>query len=240
MAHRNTPMVLITTAEELFGRDGLEAVSLRQIAKAAGQRNPAVVQYHFGDKRGLLQAILEYRMPPSDQRSHHLLDLLEVQDRLGDVRGLLACALNPLLELMPEYRNFVRFLSRAMVHGQMADLMATMVPSHATGSRRLVQCLLAALQDLPMSVRYTRIALTFDFLLHATSDYITSIEIADGAALVDDPFFVDLLDGMTAYVLAPTSATATGVSATGDGDTLYAESVRRYRRVVDLGSNARI
>ena len=238
MARRDTPTVLITTAEELFGRDGLEAVSLRQIAKAAGQRNPAVVQYHFGDKLGLLQAILEYRMPPSDQRSHHLLDLLEVQDRLGDVRGLLACAINPLLELMPEYRNFVRFLSRAMVHGQMADLMASVVPSHATGSRRLVRCLLDALGDLPLAVRYTRIALTFDFLLHATSDYITSIEIADGPALVDDPFFVDLLDGMTAYVLAPISgASATG-SVAQNGDSPYAESVRRYRRVVEVESNA--
>lgn len=52
---------LIAAAERLFARDGFEAVSLRQICAAAGQRNTNAVRYHFGDKDRLIEAIFEYR-----------------------------------------------------------------------------------------------------------------------------------------------------------------------------------
>src|SRR5262245_26473913 len=53
-----TKDVLIDVAEQLFSRLGIDAVSLREIATAAGQANSNVVQYHFQDKEGLVRAIL--------------------------------------------------------------------------------------------------------------------------------------------------------------------------------------
>jgi len=38
---------LLVTAERLFAQSGIDSVSLRQIATAAGYSNPATVQYHF-------------------------------------------------------------------------------------------------------------------------------------------------------------------------------------------------
>jgi AcrR family transcriptional regulator len=45
---------LITAAEELFAANGIEAVSLREIVRASGARNTAALQYHFGDRAGLV------------------------------------------------------------------------------------------------------------------------------------------------------------------------------------------
>jgi AcrR family transcriptional regulator len=52
----------MTTAESLFGRHGIDGISLREIAAVAGQANSTVVQYHFKDKSGLVSAILEDRV----------------------------------------------------------------------------------------------------------------------------------------------------------------------------------
>ena len=50
---------LILAAEELFARDGLDAVSLRQVNTAAGQRNASAAHYHFGSKQGMVLALFE-------------------------------------------------------------------------------------------------------------------------------------------------------------------------------------
>ncbi len=50
---------LIDAAVELYGSRSIDAVSLREIGVAAGQRNPNVLQYHFGDRDGVLQAIVD-------------------------------------------------------------------------------------------------------------------------------------------------------------------------------------
>ncbi len=50
---------LVDAAVELYGNNSMDAVSLREIAVAAGQKNPNALQYHFGDRDGLLQAIVD-------------------------------------------------------------------------------------------------------------------------------------------------------------------------------------
>ena len=65
---RSTKESLILAAERLFGNHGVDGVSLRQIVAEAGAANNSAVQYHFGSKDGLVQAILEYRIPQLMQR----------------------------------------------------------------------------------------------------------------------------------------------------------------------------
>src|SRR3546814_8146356 len=65
---------ILQAAEDCFGEHGIDAVSLRQIAIAAGQGNTAAVQYHFGSKEGLLEAIFQHRLPAIDQRRKALIE----------------------------------------------------------------------------------------------------------------------------------------------------------------------
>jgi AcrR family transcriptional regulator len=54
-----TRQKLIAAAESLYGARSIDAVSLREIAVTAGQKNPNALQYHFKNRDGLLQAIVE-------------------------------------------------------------------------------------------------------------------------------------------------------------------------------------
>ena len=54
----NTRNKIIATAERLYADRGIEAVSLNEITREAEQKNKSALSYHFGDKDGLLQAII--------------------------------------------------------------------------------------------------------------------------------------------------------------------------------------
>lgn len=58
-AKETTRLKLIRVAERLFAAQGVDGPTLLEIAQAAEQKNRAAVQYHFGDRRGLVEAILE-------------------------------------------------------------------------------------------------------------------------------------------------------------------------------------
>jgi AcrR family transcriptional regulator len=89
---------LIEAAEQLFGRYGLEGVSLRRISVEAGHGNNNAVQYHFGDAGGLIRAILQKRTPELELRRAELLAEAKAQDRLGSSRALMEILYRPLFE----------------------------------------------------------------------------------------------------------------------------------------------
>ncbi|APE20654.1 MULTISPECIES: TetR/AcrR family transcriptional regulator [Streptomyces] len=52
---------LIRAAEELFAAQGVHGAQLRDVVARAGQANPSAVQYHFGSRAGLLDAVMAGR-----------------------------------------------------------------------------------------------------------------------------------------------------------------------------------
>ncbi len=64
MPRFDTRLALMRAAEQLFAQHGVDRVSLREIAIAAGQRNVSAATYHFGSKRELIEAILERHSLP--------------------------------------------------------------------------------------------------------------------------------------------------------------------------------
>ena len=67
---------LLDAAEALFMEHGFEATSLRAITAAAGA-NLAAVNYHFGGKEALFEAVLTRRLDPMNQERVALLTELE-------------------------------------------------------------------------------------------------------------------------------------------------------------------
>jgi len=76
---------ILYAAEELFSTNGFNAVSVRDIAQAAGA-NPGSVTYHFKTKDGLLLEIYRRHCGPMNRRRSELLDaakrVRDLQDRL--------------------------------------------------------------------------------------------------------------------------------------------------------------
>ena len=81
----NLREAILAAAEELFSTNGFNAVSVRDIAQAAGA-NPGSVTYHFKTKDGLLLEIYRRHCGPMNLRRSELLAaarrVRDVQDRL--------------------------------------------------------------------------------------------------------------------------------------------------------------
>jgi AcrR family transcriptional regulator len=89
------PDALIRAAERLFAERGSDAVSLREITAEAGVANASAVQYHFGGRRGLLEAVLAKHEVDIERRRHEQLDAYERRGAV-DLRGLAAALVEPL------------------------------------------------------------------------------------------------------------------------------------------------
>lgn len=79
----STRLALIRAAEKLFAERGFDAVSLREVSVAAGQANNSAVSYHFGNREGLIDAILERHSTPIQDRYVAQLDALELHGALS-------------------------------------------------------------------------------------------------------------------------------------------------------------
>ncbi|MGW4700554.1 TetR/AcrR family transcriptional regulator [Streptomyces sp. NPDC004285] len=65
---------LIRAAEELFAAQGVDGAQLRDVVALAGQANPSAVQYHFGSRTGLRDAVMAGRQARTEQVLAPLLD----------------------------------------------------------------------------------------------------------------------------------------------------------------------
>jgi AcrR family transcriptional regulator len=89
-------------------------VSLREIRLAAGQGNAAALQYHFGDKDGVLRALLERELPLLVDRRRALL-AIALAAPPDDVRSVAAVFVLPYAQLATgseRERHIVKFLSQ--------------------------------------------------------------------------------------------------------------------------------
>ena len=66
---------LLREAERLFARRGLYQVTIREITEAAEQRNVSALNYHFGSREGLLDAILARHGDRTDLARGEMLHL---------------------------------------------------------------------------------------------------------------------------------------------------------------------
>jgi AcrR family transcriptional regulator len=115
---QDTKSRILDVAEQLFMEHGFEATSLRQLTSSAGV-NLAAVNYHFGTKEELFQAVLTRRLDPMNQERIELLGKLE-RDHGGRpiaCERILASMLVPALRLARDEKrggkNFLRLLGRA-------------------------------------------------------------------------------------------------------------------------------
>jgi AcrR family transcriptional regulator len=115
---QDTKTRILDTAESLFMEHGFEATSLRQLTAAAGV-NLAAVNYHFGSKEELFQAVLTRRLDPMNQERIDLLARYEQEagERPLTCERILSAMLIPALRLSRDEKrggkNFLRVLGRA-------------------------------------------------------------------------------------------------------------------------------
>lgn len=114
----DTKSRILDAAEELFMEHGFEATSLRLITTAAGV-NLAAVNYHFGSKEELFQAVLTRRLDPMNRDRLQLLSAYEAAaaGKPLSCEKILAAMFSPALKLARDHeqggKNFLKLLGRA-------------------------------------------------------------------------------------------------------------------------------
>lgn len=99
---QNIKEQILTAAEELFAGVGYKSASLRAITAEAGV-NLAAVNYYFGSKEGLLEAVFERRLRPLNELRQRMLK--EIQERSAEkgqsppIKDVLAAFIEPVLKM---------------------------------------------------------------------------------------------------------------------------------------------
>lgn len=105
-------------ALRLFAERGIDGVTLRQIAEAAGQRNHAIVGYYFGSKEALVRELIIDGARRIDERRNAWLDACEAAGGPASVRevveGLIRTSLDDAADAGEEsYNRFVVLVTMA-------------------------------------------------------------------------------------------------------------------------------
>ena len=122
---------LLDAAERLWGERGVEAVSLREIRIAAGQRNSSALHFHFGDREGLLLALSQRHQPRITAEQERLRRALVADGRQDDVAGLVEVLLRPGAEYLrrgPSERAWTKIVAERLARPELA---LDVVASHA-------------------------------------------------------------------------------------------------------------
>src|SRR5262245_37737645 len=96
---KDTRARVLDVAEELFGEQGLDRVSIRDITRVA-KVNLAAINYHFGSKEDLIAAVFERRVVPLNEARLAALELVEktAGTRSPKLEDILAAFICPALQ----------------------------------------------------------------------------------------------------------------------------------------------
>lgn len=171
MSQPDTKQRILSAAEHHFARDGYHATSLRSIT-ATAKVNLAAVNYHFGSKEALLEAVIERRLSPLNEiRLGQLEVLLNQAEQLGEVpacRDIMRTFIEPTLHLRQqdsEAEDFVALIGRILAEPRgiaMSIFMHHMGPL----MERLFQALSLSLPGLSRETIFWRLHFSIGSLSH--------------------------------------------------------------------------
>jgi AcrR family transcriptional regulator len=208
---------IIDAAEQLFAQRGVAGVSLREITASAGQRNTNALQYHFGDRDGLLAAIAERHLAILNERQDAMLEARRRERVQWSLREQVDLLVRPTAEYIadgPSARAWLQIVSQLATGPRVRaeDTAAAISKAAIEVGTALVQRLEP---ELGAALAIERVRMTSEGVLHL---------IADRARLEDSneprrpvmplPLFVELvIDMTTAAMTAPASTELLGAAA---------------------------
>ena len=171
MSQPDTKQRILDAAEHLFARDGYHATSLRGITTTA-DANLAAVNYHFGSKEALLEAVIVRRLDPLNEiRRGQLEALLQKAELAGELpccREVLRAFVEPTLRLRQqgsEAEDFIALIGRTLAEPRgiaMSIFLRHMQPL----LQRIFQALALSLPALTEQDLFWRMHFTMGCLSH--------------------------------------------------------------------------
>ncbi|HLS82998.1 MAG TPA: helix-turn-helix domain-containing protein [Steroidobacter sp.] len=203
---------LISVAERLFAERSINGVSLNEISKAAGQRNTNACQYHFGDKQGLLQAILDKHVPGIAAEREAMLAKLVRSGREPGLRALVQAFVRPVAAKLHDAdggREFIRINAQLVALHTLSVRGVPASPLRLARADRFSRALRRALRAArtPAAVAQQRLMLAAVLVFHGLDDHSRLLDASGGRGAGDSALFVaNLEDSIVALLSAPVSA----------------------------------
>jgi len=173
----DTPGRIVDAAERLFAEHGIEGASLRAICLAAKQSNTVAVQYHFGDRMGLVDAIFAKRTPVIEKRRSELMAEARTAGTPLDIRTLVKILVLPLIEMKEAdgrnvYAQFMlQFLNARLLLPETSHPLGRqrmgLPQTEASTTFEAVQMIVDQLSEIPEEVVRERLVLQLQAFLSA-------------------------------------------------------------------------
>jgi AcrR family transcriptional regulator len=174
---------ILRAAEMLFAERGLDAVSLREVAIQAGQKNTNAVQYHFGSKEGLVRAIWERHATGIEAHRAALLAQAEGDLALAEAVDMLVTPVLAKLDDPDSGREYLLIMSQ-LVSNPQQNILSMYKTLPEPSSVVLIKRLEHYASHLSGADKKLRILFVLGILFHGIADYIRLQQAH--AALVDD------------------------------------------------------
>lgn len=171
-SHR-TRDALIRAAEALFSRYGVSGVSLNTITRQAGQHNRNAIQYHFGNKTGLLQAIFDKHGPGLGERRAALVDEIQRQESVL-ARHIARVIVESLLEKLDDVDGgeaFIHISAELITDSTLGYMNSATHTFRFHREPKLSALVTKQLEGLPRAVAGQRVLMVNGLAFHSLSDY---------------------------------------------------------------------
>lgn len=148
---------LKAVALRLFAERGIDGVTVRQIAEAAGQKNHAVVGYYFGSKEALVRELIVDGARAIDIRRNAWLDACEAKGGPHNVteviEGMIETSLDP--DANPGDESFNRFFTLLGLSHR-GFFMEALEGRWNTGYQRCLEHLRRLMPEMPAAKKNER------------------------------------------------------------------------------------
>jgi len=165
---------ILATAEQLFAEGGVATTSLRTITSLA-RVNLAAVNYHFGSKEALIEAVYERRLGPLNRARVANLDALEQRGTPPTVDEVVRAFVEPIVALSSHDAKdgivFMRLL--AQTYSEAAQYFHKLFGrEYESVIKRYRAALARALPQLPAAELDWRIQFMVGAVNHAVADTV--------------------------------------------------------------------
>lgn len=204
-------------ARRLFARRGIDGVSIREIVKAAGQRNVGLLHYYFGTKEALVRELVVDGAKLIDERRNARLAELEAAGGPHDLREVLDILVYPSIGLAEDEGedSYTRFISGLQVNHR--DIfLAALENKWNSGYQRCLAHIRRLLPHLPEALLNQRLIFMSLFLQATLSAREAALERRSARhRFWHEPHTLEhLIDVMRGMLEAPLSPQTRARSAT--------------------------